>query len=301
MSHVINLTYYLLILQHTDYIKLDMRIIILTLLCVHLLSAGYAQRHYFNHFGVDEGLSNNAILCSVQDKDGFIWFGTKDGLNRFDGYNFKQYYSDSQTDNGLGSNFIHTLFVDRDRKIWIGTDQGIFIFDPFTERFLSFQGETKGEVLMIKDDQAGNIWYISDNKLFKYSPVTRQKTQIDKHLGSSDTAFTIDQQNHVWMAYHQTIKNVTTGHTVSIPQGGREGYRVEKLAMDARGTLCIRTAQDAPTQAPTRLPACVYADRAVAPAGCAGPATSTVASGSSASAPGPGPRSLAVSSIFLRT
>ncbi|MFD1771668.1 two-component regulator propeller domain-containing protein [Sphingobacterium suaedae] len=221
-----------------------MRIIILTLLCVHLLSAGYAQRHYFNHFGVDEGLSNNAILCSVQDKDGFIWFGTKDGLNRFDGYNFKQYYSDSQTDNGLGSNFIHTLFVDRDRKIWIGTDQGIFIFDPFTERFLSFQGETKGEVLMIKDDQAGNIWYISDNKLFNYNPVTRQKTQIDKHLGSSVTAFTIDQQNHVWMAYHQTIKNVTTGHTVSIPQGGREGYRVEKLAMDDRGTLWIGTARD---------------------------------------------------------
>ncbi|MEO7767559.1 MAG: two-component regulator propeller domain-containing protein, partial [Ferruginibacter sp.] len=48
-----------------------------------------AQSYFFRHYQVENGLSNNMVYCSVQDQDGFLWFGTKDGLNRFDGYHFK--------------------------------------------------------------------------------------------------------------------------------------------------------------------------------------------------------------------
>src|SRR5690606_35604803 len=58
--------------------------------------------YYFNHFQVNRGLSNNAILCSVQDQDGFIWFGTRDGLNRFDGYRFKNFFHESENEKSLG-------------------------------------------------------------------------------------------------------------------------------------------------------------------------------------------------------
>src|SRR5690606_14316744 len=90
-------------------------------------SAGlaYAQPFYFNHYQVEHGLSNNAVLCSAQDAMGFMWFGTKDGLNRFDGYSFKVFHSDPDNPNGLGSNFVRALHVDGSGQVWVGTDQGI--------------------------------------------------------------------------------------------------------------------------------------------------------------------------------
>src|SRR3546814_9928447 len=65
------------------------------LLCVWAsVGCVYSQPYYFTHYQVENGLSNNAVLCSAQDAMGFMWFGTKDGLNRFDGYSFKVFHSD---------------------------------------------------------------------------------------------------------------------------------------------------------------------------------------------------------------
>ena len=50
-----------------------------------------AQPYFFRHYQVENGLSNNTVYCSIQDKNGFLWFGTKDGLNRFDGFHFKTF------------------------------------------------------------------------------------------------------------------------------------------------------------------------------------------------------------------
>src|SRR6185437_9251158 len=65
------------------------RTIILAMILLAAGPAGRAQSWYFQHLQVENGLSNNAVICSLQDKRGFLWFGTKDGLDRFDGYSFK--------------------------------------------------------------------------------------------------------------------------------------------------------------------------------------------------------------------
>ena len=60
-----------------------------TLLVIACFCRTNAQPYYFRHFQVENGLSNSTVFCTTQDKNGFLWFGTKDGLNRFDGYHFK--------------------------------------------------------------------------------------------------------------------------------------------------------------------------------------------------------------------
>lgn len=206
--------------------------------------AGKAQHgYYFNHFGVDEGLSNNAILCSVQDKNGFLWFGTKDGLNRFDGYSFKQFYSDTDSNNGLGSNFIHSLLVDRNNNIWVGTDQGIYIFDPRLERFSAFNAESKGEILQIEEDRNGTIWFISNNQLFCFSPIdgqVRQRSSLDKDVVS---AFGVDQDGKVWIGTGHTIKNLDSDVRFSLPTGYAAPVWIEKIYEDSQHILWIGTSK----------------------------------------------------------
>src|SRR3981189_2935148 len=76
-----------------------------------------AQPYYFRHYQVENGLSNSTVFCSAQDKNGFLWFGTKEGLNRFDGYHFKLVTRDNNR-NTLGSDMIYCLFSDANGTLW---------------------------------------------------------------------------------------------------------------------------------------------------------------------------------------
>src|SRR6185295_3918807 len=71
-----------------------------------------AQPYYFRHYQVENGLSNSTVFCSAQDKNGFLWFGTKEGLNRFDGYHFKLFTYTPDNKTTLGSDMIYCLFND---------------------------------------------------------------------------------------------------------------------------------------------------------------------------------------------
>lgn len=89
-----------------------------------LLSAflGSAQGYVFNYITVKDGLSQHDISCIVQDSEGFIWIGTYDGLNRFDGYSVEAFFHDNNNTNTLSSNRILCLFEDNQKRLWIGTD-----------------------------------------------------------------------------------------------------------------------------------------------------------------------------------
>ncbi|HSL87819.1 MAG TPA: two-component regulator propeller domain-containing protein, partial [Ignavibacteriaceae bacterium] len=85
------------------------------IICLGLIGStnSYAQSITFNHLTVEDGLSNNKVNTITQDKTGFIWFGTEDGLSRFDGYNFKIYRHDPSDSNTLSNNSIWALLEDR--------------------------------------------------------------------------------------------------------------------------------------------------------------------------------------------
>jgi len=75
----------------------------------------------FHYFTVDQGLSQNTIQCILQDKRGFMWFGTMNGLNRFDGYKFTIFQPDAADAGTISSNDIQAIIEDKNGKLWIGT------------------------------------------------------------------------------------------------------------------------------------------------------------------------------------
>ena len=117
------------------------------------------------HLSLEEGLSQSNVRCMLQDKNGFLWIGTQDGLNRYDGYNFKVYKNDPSDTNSLSDNMITCLLEDKNGFLWIGTLDGLNKYDQrngkFTHYFAkrgdgaSLQGES---ILSIAEDHRGNIW-----------------------------------------------------------------------------------------------------------------------------------------------
>lgn len=120
----------------------------------------------FEHLGTDQGLSQSNVICILQDHRGFMWFGTRDGLNKYDGYNFTVYKNDAHDRKSLTNNFIKTLFEDKSGDIWIGTiGGGLSRFDCQKNVFTNFQNDPKNPnsisdnlVNSVVEDRKGNIW-----------------------------------------------------------------------------------------------------------------------------------------------
>ncbi|XHR95514.1 two-component regulator propeller domain-containing protein [Mucilaginibacter sp. UC70_90] len=85
--------------------------------------------------GLKDGLSNSEVRCIFQDHSGYMWFGTYDGLNRFDGYDFRIYRNQPEKQHSIIHNFINCIAEDAANNLWVGTRQGISILNPVTEEF----------------------------------------------------------------------------------------------------------------------------------------------------------------------
>ena len=133
------------------------------LLFLPIFTSAEGKHFYFSRIGIEDGLSQNTVWCILQDSNGFIWLGTKDGLNKYDGNTFKIYRSNSE-ESSLKCNFIRSLYEHDDGKIWVGTLLGIYIYNPATGNFSFFNRSTDdgvaitSEINDIKTDKHGNIW-----------------------------------------------------------------------------------------------------------------------------------------------
>jgi signal transduction histidine kinase/ligand-binding sensor domain-containing protein len=129
----------------------------------------HAQPYSFSptqYTAENTGLSHNTVTGLALDKSGFLWVGTIDGLNRFDGKGMKTYRHNPSDSTSISDNFIHGIFVDNDGFLWIGTrDGGINKFNPKTESFIRFQsdetqenGIPKAPIYFFTKDKKGNFW-----------------------------------------------------------------------------------------------------------------------------------------------
>lgn len=149
----------------------------IALLILHAAHMEAQENQYmFKTMHKEIGLSNNNVISFLRDSKGFIWFGTADGLNRFDGYTFKVLKHIPGDTNSIRSSAINFLAEDYEGKIWIGAGNYLEIFDPETEKIkhtssifngkLPYEYETKWE---LHKDRFGHYWYSSSRQgLFKY-------------------------------------------------------------------------------------------------------------------------------------
>ena len=120
----------------------------------------------FDALTTNDGLSQGMVNSIIQDRYGFMWFGSNDGLNRYDGKKFTVYKNDPNNNHSIAENFIRFLFEDSQGRIWIATaGNGLDLFDRATETFIHFKHEPKApnsitdnSITSIKEDPAGGIW-----------------------------------------------------------------------------------------------------------------------------------------------
>ena len=146
-----------------DSCKRTCSIIILILLVFEPL---FSQSVKFEHISIQHGLSHNTVHSIIEDKRGFIWFATEDGLNRYDGYNFKIFRNTRNDSTSLSDNFVWTLFEDSEGDIWVGTNNGgLNKYNSDTESFLRYTvtagvigGLSNNSIRSIYEDNSGELW-----------------------------------------------------------------------------------------------------------------------------------------------
>ncbi len=167
----------------------------------------------FNHLSVGEGPSRSRVSHIVQDDQGFLWFGTQDGLKRYDGYRFREYRHDPGNPNSLSGSYINALFKDSSGKLWIASDQYLDRYDPATEIFMHYRsGQVEGAVSHIGQDRQGTIWVATSHGLNRLDPASGQTVRYQHNpndpasLGSSLVRSTFEEKDGTfWVATTESL------------------------------------------------------------------------------------------------
>ncbi|QMW05099.1 hybrid sensor histidine kinase/response regulator transcription factor [Spirosoma foliorum] len=154
-----------------------------------------AQQKGWQEITISDGLSQGMIFGLKQDKKGFIWVATKDGLNRYDGHNFTVFTHDPANEYSLSANYCSALLVDKRGRLWIGTlNNGLNLFDDRTQRFyhISIHGQAtvnagNYEIQLLTEDPQGNIWVSTNQgKLVKITLPNSLKTDFPDKADFTD-------------------------------------------------------------------------------------------------------------------
>jgi signal transduction histidine kinase/ligand-binding sensor domain-containing protein/DNA-binding response OmpR family regulator len=169
------------------------------------------------HIGRSEGLSQSFITSIVQDNKGFMWFGSYDGLNKYDGYKITRYKYDAKDKSSLGNNSIKQVFKDSKGNLWIATGYGLNRFDKNTETFEKFiHNSTPTSILSnavtsIAEDKSGNLWIGSaddgQNKggLQLFDVVKKTFLQYSPSSQINVTDIITTSQNQLWVGHENGI------------------------------------------------------------------------------------------------
>ncbi|MCP4662199.1 MAG: response regulator [bacterium] len=229
----------------------------------------------FRKITTDDGLSQSSVLCILQDSEGYMWFGTEDGLNKYDGYRFTIFRPDPEDPHSISSNRIFSLYEDRTGMLWIGTNGGgLNRFDRQTGRFVSYRNDDDTEysisddnVYTIYEDRSGTLWFGAlGGGLHRMVPPSREQAgpTFDKFQHDPDNPRSIthnnvraiyqDEEGALWVGtdgggLDKLIHGVAAdgtgifihyGDDLEIP-GIQEAPSVMAIAEDGRGALWVGT------------------------------------------------------------
>lgn len=195
------------ILQSVVFVLLKRVCLLLSVILVMIESslAVVQDNVRFHRYSLQHGLSQQAVFAMLQDRRGFMWFATQEGLNRFDGYQFKTFYHESDNSYSISHDAVYHLLENNNGSIWIATEAGLDLYDPNKLTFVHFTRENSGldsnrinvlfkdneEVLWVGTDGGGLSRF--DNKRRKFYTY-RKGTENSEGL-ASDIIRSIHQDN----------------------------------------------------------------------------------------------------------
>lgn len=133
----------------------------------------------------------------MQDKLGFMWFGTRDGLNRFDGLSYKIFRNNPMDSTSIGNNAILSLAEDTNQQIWVGTEKGLYVFDEMTEEFSPIKTAGSSAIQSVKIS-GGLVFFINMYVVYSYNPQTKQLTSYN--FPNEVTSFSVSDEGGLWVA-----------------------------------------------------------------------------------------------------
>jgi len=189
----------------------------------------------FDQIFLEEGLSQSIVKCILQDREGFMYFGTEDGLNRYDGYTFTVMRNNPQDINSLSYNDINAMCLDKEGNIWIGTfNSGLNKYNPYTKKIIRFTHDhnnintlSHDNITTICADSSGIIWVGTDNGLNKLTPKDTKKDEYSVerilHLPGNPNSLShntiysllLDHSSNLWVGTEDGLNILTKGNIES--------------------------------------------------------------------------------------
>ncbi|MDY9918686.1 MAG: two-component regulator propeller domain-containing protein [Proteiniphilum sp.] len=215
----------------------------------------------FKYYKVEDGLSSNTVYAVLQDSRGFMWFGTENGLNRFDGYTFVSYRNIPRNENSLINNYVYFLVEDDNQSLWIGTERGVCTLDLKNNEFHPFTLQTEkgtpvsGRIQNLFSDN-GKIWIASarqgvflyeNNRLFLHT-FNEFRTNPDESIWV--TSIYKDKDNIIWASVDNTQHQIYRFDRESrqfipgfpeMPFNEQKELRAYSMLEDTFGTLWFGT------------------------------------------------------------
>ncbi len=222
-----------------------------------------AQQLSFSHLGTEDGLPHQVVRAVLQDHQGFVWFGTQDGLGRYDGYEFETFRHDPEDPTSLSSNSVLALYEDTGGTLWVGTEGGLNRLDRDTGRFTRYGHDPRNPASLssnvvgsILEDRQGRLWIATwDAGLNR---MNRETEQFDRFLPDPDEPSSIgseiiydiwqDLEGMLWLATEHGVDRLDPnsgrcthyGHDPSDPSS-LASDRTRTVLQDRTGALWVGT------------------------------------------------------------
>ena len=213
----------------------------------------------FSHLGMEDGLSNNSVYCMMRDSDGYIWFGTFSGLNRYDGQHVTIFRPETDVSDSINGSVIFSILEDGERNIWVGTDGGgLNLFNRETLSFSSFRNDPddpsslpSNQVFALEEDLDGELWIgtaggglaLKDKGGNFVNFNSRNSGLIHDRIRKLHC----DEKGILWVGTERGLSRYDTqsGHFLnsSKAEAALEGKFIRDFYSDAGGTLWIGTTE----------------------------------------------------------
>ena len=222
---------------------------------------GISQNIDFHYFTGEDGLSQVSILCSIEDNKGYLWFGTTDGLNRYDGYDFTVFKTDPNNNQSIVDNLVNTLHEDSNGNIWVGTTLGISRYNYETNQFTSYQHNIGDSTSLsnnhikdiFEDTLTGDIWIATKHGLNKFIEKEDHferyfQSTISKSSFDDQEILTIEQDKHgrIWVGSKKKLSYIDENQLKDfVPNQGEKsplsGQIIRLLHLDPQQRFLVAT------------------------------------------------------------